>query len=566
MHLIEISGAGVVVHVRLDLINAGERVQHRHGGRCQLQQLFVQRIAAFQPQVVLFVEKALLLDAGHVQYIQTGQLGLKVGGLLVVLMQRGQGLVLDVLRDAQLLRRDEHEPVALELISNGAYTLKLTVTDVANDNLQYIYSWELYVQSSFLDGLLIADSENGTTTDLTLINNSQITNQYTKEERIFRHILETANGAAYDELLTSLTYEVMGNTAILGSSHLNQIWAISSTGKSIRFNCEDYSINGTWEDEKIFLYCPTDFQVKSYIRSSQLFIAYTNNGLYSFLNVAGNKFSMPNSVFNGFEINNNVYAANSSFSIGDNHLVWLDKPKGAFYSLNGTSYNTCTPYISNPDFDPNDMGSQTAIAATSSQDGSLATFLLKDDNSGNYAIYTLSQYKAEEGHYEDPDNWEGWIVTSPEQPAAAKNKYIIPTTGKTLLDKAVSIFFGHTNNVLYVVTDAAIYSFTYGMGNEVSVSTTSQFTPSNGEKITKAKLYQQGQYTNQINVMTGNPPTIAPNAWNNKALIIVTQSAEFNGKVSIVPMKQAGAGTLDISKALIYDGFGKILDVTTTGY
>ena len=87
----------------------------------------------------------------------------------------------------------------------------------------------------------------------------------------------------------------------------------------------------------------------------------------------------------------------------------------------------------------------------------MATFLLKDDNSGNYAIYTLSQYKAEEGHYEDPDNWEGWIVTSPEQPAAAKNKYIIPTTGKTLLDKAVSIFFGHTNNVLYVVTDAAIY-------------------------------------------------------------------------------------------------------------
>ncbi|MCS2964914.1 hypothetical protein NXW94_00220 [Bacteroides ovatus] len=331
-------------------------------------------------------------------------------------------------------------------ISNGAYTLKLTVTDVANDNLQYIYSWELYVQSSFLDGLLIADSENGTTTDFTLINNSQITNQYTKEEeRIFRHILETANGAAYDELLTSLTYEVMGNTAILGSSHLNQIWAISSTGKSIRFNCKDYSINGTWEDEKIFLYCPTDFQVKSYIRSSQLFIAYTNNGLYSFLNVAGNKFSMPNSVFNGFEINNNVYAANSSYSIGDNHLVWLDKPKGAFYSLNGTSYNTCTPYISNPDFDPNDMGSQTAIAATSSQDGSLATFLLKDDNSGNYAIYTLSQYKAEEGHYEDPDNWEGWIVTSPEQPAAAKErKQIYYSNDRKNLTRQSCIYFLRT--------------------------------------------------------------------------------------------------------------------------
>ena len=90
-------------------------------------------------------------------------------------------------------------------------------------------------------------------------------------------------------------------------------------------------------------------------------------------------------------------------------------------------------------------------------------------------------------------------------------KQIYYSSGRqNLLDKAVSIFFGHTNNVLYVVTDAAIYSFTYGMGNEVSVSTTSQFTPSNGEKITKAKLYQQGQYTNQLDVMTGNPPTISP--------------------------------------------------------
>ena len=451
-------------------------------------------------------------------------------------------------------------------ISNGAYTLKLTVTDVANDNLQYFYSWRLYIQSSFLDGLLVADSEDGTTTDLTLINNSQLTNQYTKEERIFRHILKAANETAYDGLLTSLTYERTGNAFITSSSHLNQVWAISSTGESVRFNSEDYSINGTWEDERLFLYLPTDFQVKSYIRSSQLFIANTNNGLYSFINTTGNKFSMPNSVFNGFEINNNVYAANSSYVINYNHLVWLDKSKGAFYSLSGTSYSTCDPYVSNPDFDPNDMGNQTAIAATSSQDGSLATFLLKDDNSGEYAIYTLSQYKEEEGYYEDPENWEGWTVTSPEQPAAAKNKFTIPAAGKALLDKAVSVFFGHTNNVLYVVTDAAVYSFTYGMGNEVSVSTTSQFTPGNGEKITKAKLYQQGQYTNQLDVMTGNPPTISPNAWNNKALIIVTQSTEFDGKVSIVPMRQAGAGTLNVSQAIVYDGFGKILDVTTTGY
>ena len=42
---------------------------------------------------------------------------------------------------------------------------------------------------------------------------------------------------------------------------------------------------------------------------------------------------MPNSVFNGFEINNNVYAANSSYSIGDNHLVWLALIPQHYYKI-----------------------------------------------------------------------------------------------------------------------------------------------------------------------------------------------------------------------------------------
>ena len=75
--------------------------------------------SSLQPQIVLLIEKALLLDAGHVQHIQPGQLGFQIGGLLVGLVQRGQSLVLEVLRDAQLLRRDEHEPVALELAQRG---------------------------------------------------------------------------------------------------------------------------------------------------------------------------------------------------------------------------------------------------------------------------------------------------------------------------------------------------------------------------------------------------------------------------------------------------------------
>ncbi len=444
-------------------------------------------------------------------------------------------------------------------VAEGAYLLKLTVTDAANDNLQYIYSWRLYVQSEFLDGLLIADTEDGVTTDLTLINNSQITNQYTGEERIFRHIIETAGGTAYDGLLTSLTYEVMGNpktASSLGSRYTNQVWAISSAGESVRFDCKDYSINGAWESDDLFMYRPAGFQVRSYFRSSQNFIAYANNGFYVINNTNANKFPAPNSVLEGCEINNNVYAANSSSVINDNHLVWLNDSTGtsAFRSLSGNiSFPDgfiCGEYVSGPEFDPNDMGDQTAIAAAILPDASLAVFLLKDNSSGEYAVYTLSPHVAESDD-------------TPEQPAAARNKYSVPPEGKALLDKAVSVFFGHAYNVLYVATDAAVYAFTYGIGG-VRVSDTPQFTPGSGEEITKAKLYQQGQYTNLIDFVEEG--YITENKFNNKALVIVTQSAESGGKVSLVPMRQPGAGTLDASKALVYDGFGEILDVTATGY
>ena len=61
-------------------------------------------------------------------------------------------------------------------------------------------------------------------------------------------------------------------------------------------------------------------------------------------------------------------------------------------------------------------------------------------------------------------------------------------------------------------------------------------------------------------------PTVPQTEWNNKAIIVTTQSSEYEGKVHIIPITQVASGTLDPSKAKTYDGFGKILDVTTTGY
>ncbi|MCI6618470.1 MAG: hypothetical protein MSD82_06420, partial [Prevotella sp.] len=92
--------------------------------------------------------------------------------------------------------------------------------------------------------------------------------------------------------------------------------------------------------------------------------------------------------------------------------------------------------------------------------------------------------------------------------------------------------------------------------------TTAKFTPANGEKITKAKLFVQGAYA----CTTTNWPERDELAYNYNALVIATQSSTYEGKIIVIPMKQIGTGNLDTAKAKVYSGFGKILDFCATGY
>jgi hypothetical protein len=434
-------------------------------------------------------------------------------------------------------------------ISGAPYTLKLTVIDTKNDNLQYQCLWEVFVQSSFLDGLLISDTRDGNSSDLTLIMNNKITVNYDKEEKIYQRILENAYGAPYNKLMNSLTYELFGN-AVIQNSGTGQVWAITDDGECVRFHTEDFSINGTFDDESIMTYKPDGLKFISLFRGYQMFFAYTTSGFYSFMNVSTNSFGWYDTTMKGYSPNNGIIASTSSSSTNSNHTVWLDNNKNQFASYSGSSslFGAISTYEANTIFDPNAMAGHKAMAAGIHEDGNIATFLLKDNASGEYAIYTLGQYK-------DADNL-----------ATARNKYDIPNEGKGLIDNAVSIFFAQKENVLYVATEGAIYAILYGSGDDAVVSTIPKYSASSGETITKAKLYQQGHHMNDSYVTTSTPPYVTPLEWNNKAIILTTQKGDFEGKVHLLPISQPGIGTLDPSKGLTYDGFGKILDVITVGY
>ena len=190
---------------------------------------------------------------------------------------------------------------------------------------------------------------------------------------------------------------------------------------------------------------------------------------------------------------------------------------------------------------------------------------MKDNVTGNYAIYTFTRYQ--EGEYEYDDDWNIIGTITPEVPASAKMRYEIPEAGKALLDKAVSVFFAVDQSILYVATANGIYSINFA-GSTAIVNDIPVYTPSAGETIAKAKLYCQGAYMHDYSVVgkVEDGATVEELPLNKKAVIVATQSDTYEGKISVVPMTQIGTGKLDATSALTYSGFGKILDFCTTAY
>ena len=452
-------------------------------------------------------------------------------------------------------------------ISTTPYLLKLTVKDQEND-LEYLFWWDLYIQSAFLDGLVISDTKDGATSDLTLVLNQKLTTNYAgKEEKIFRNILASgSSAAAYPGLLRSLTPMLFG---YIYSKPKHYLWATDQNGELVRFNCEDYSVTSGGD---VLLYASEGqkfyklFGTGNNNSSQTLMIAMSNAGNYCIQCVSTEVFSWPNTAMNASSMKNGICASRSYSANNECVAAWLDEKTNKLivadpYFAGYLIYHTIT---GSGAYDADNLGDQQVIAAGMTYTENIPALLLKD-NAGTYAIYTITPHQAEEGYYTDPDNWEGWVVTSPEIPYGPRARIEIPAEGKALLDQATGTAFCTMQAILYVATADGIYAIDFTSGK--AVVSDMKFTPDAGEKITSVKLYQQGQYQYSSNMCgDGENQYRELLDWTNYAVIVTTQKSDTEGCVYVVPMTQIGTGNLDKAQALKYDGFGKILDVTTTGY
>ncbi len=445
-------------------------------------------------------------------------------------------------------------------IATDNYLLRLTVHDEA-ENLPYLFTWNVFVETAFLDGLVVSDTRDGKTSDLTLILNDRLTMNYTKDEVIHRNIVETATGQPYQSLLTSLTPFLYGS---LTGTHANYLFATDSDRRLVRFDCQDYSsANG---NDLVYYYEGETIRgllsVGNNIVSSSHYLI-TSKGVYN-TDLNGNNFiTPPNTTLSTSAPKDDIYAfktydSSVEYWTGECTGAWIDDKTGKLTILNagfqGGSYQELEAG-ENPAFPVGDTKVQQVLAGCMTGGGRTPTLLVKEAN-GNYAVYTVATVV--ESIYD-----EEWDYTYEETSYRPERRITVPSDLSTRISSSVRTEFTDENSVLYIASPTEVTAALFGSGTMTDGGT--KFTPDAGETITSIKVYRQGDYYYSSGLFS-NPQYNRPKLdLTSRALIVTTQKGD-EGSVYVVPMTQLGTGNLDRAGAMKYGGFGRILDVGTTGY
>lgn len=428
-------------------------------------------------------------------------------------------------------------------IASIPYMLQLTITDRKHGNLQYFYTWDLNVQSTFITGLIIADTKDGITSNLTYVKNKDLSTNYDKEEVIYRNILK-ADSVLINGLVSSLNYTSLGR---FYRPHVSQLWVTTTEGKVIRYDTGDFSVNGHSDKANLILYKPENFKFNFFVKGGDFFFANTNYGNYSLTTERVNTFSTPDPIIGKAQFNNNVVAGTPHSNAKHYNTVWLEESTGAFTAYTETKNFSfaLAGFTKTSAFDPNTLNDKIALTGEISQDNSIANFLLKDKKTNTYGIFQLDLGQSQ-----------------PHIQGSAKGMFSIPLSFKDKMDAAVSYFFSKTENLLYVATQTEIYTISFGLGDEAIVNTTPIYVLPANEQMKKSKLFLQGQYAARANDIAAKLTPELP--LNLKALIVVSQRTDNQGVVHILPLVNNGT-KVNEKAGHTYDGFGKVLDVIGIG-
>lgn len=410
--------------------------------------------------------------------------------------------------------------ISLPPTRSGVYhQLTYSVTDKRND-LKYIMTWQLSIKNGIGEGLVIAETTDGISTDLSHIMHPLVTSNFTGES-VKHHIYSAINNAKIQGTVKQIRF----------NARITALFGITDT-EVFKVNTLDYRLAGKNGD--LFFNHTGNFAPQALGAVAQGDVYIENGKFYSNYMEAAKKWGVP--FDSKFNVPDHVALDGNT---GDLYTVmnFYDEVKGQFVYLRsiqsfGDRKMTAYPSVTDKAFNPGNLPNKKNMAAALGPDRELL-HLLKDKSTGKLELYILNK---------SMNDYPNIIVPAP--------KVVYDLSAAPEINTAIKFVLYDEQRVMYYATPTKIYVVLFGGATPIYQE---RYVAAAGEKITTLQMFQQCDYP-----FLGGPYI----STNNKQLIVSTYN-ETEGKVHIMPIRSVGSGIIDLPNIKTFTGFDKITAITT---
>lgn len=432
-------------------------------------------------------------------------------------------------RDTTFITIGESEMLNYEVSftpNTGTYyhTLKLYVTNTEN-NLQAIHYWRLTVLNNMGEGLVIATTSDNLTTDFSHVMSPEVTTDYT-EVSIKKNILSGVNGSGIDGLVHDLYFaNVRGG---------NRVYALTSDNM-YAYNTLDYSFVG--DKSELFVTPPPALKPSSFYYCYQNDVYVGNDMIYYGWFATAAKIGVQSLYANPIPgiIALNPNSVNTGTYDPAFRIHYYDEVNGKFGYIQGPfafsdKTQNFAPSEEHNGVNAGNYPGKVNIAAGISVDRGFL-HVLKDKTTGEYELLVF----------------DGGINNYGEPYIAPKPIKKIDLAGSPDIANATKFVLLDDQNVMFYATANKIYAVIFAGATSIVEE---RYTVPAGESITTLDIYRQYGYPNQASYISTN----------NRQLILSTYNGT-EGKVSLLPLINLGAGNINIGGIKTFNGFDKVLSI-----
>lgn len=407
--------------------------------------------------------------------------------------------------------------------TNAGYNHQLvyTVTDL-NTSIDYIMSWPLTVLNNIGEGIVVAETSDGSTTDLSHIMSPEVTTGFNTTS-VKHQVYSKINGTTIPGITKQLHYyQIARDNAVLGITD-NSIYRIQTL---------DYTLVGT--DDELFYVPPSVYEPQALGQVNQGSLFINNGSLTSTYFGATYKFGVP---FSSSYSVPSIIATNPVSNPPVTINYYSEAIDKFVYQPSISSFGDTNRYeipeSTTGAFNPATLTNMVNLAAGTGTNGDFR-HLLKNESTGAIGLYVFNG-----GTSVYPDIF-------PPEPIA-----FYDLTNAPDIAQAKSYVFLDDQRVMYYATATKIYAVIYSTATAVVQE---RYTFAAGEELSILQVYQQADY-----------PTRSSGSYlplNNKALLAATYDGT-EGKVYLLPFINTGIGNIDTLNIKTFTGFNRITAMDT---